>query len=128
MKIKKEEIPVIMKAPGTIMRAMPNCGEITLSFNELPKGTDFTPLLRGLKNDSCHSPHWGYVLEGRIQIIYDDGKKEEVSAGEVFYWPSGHTANVQADAKFLEFSPTKEYTEVINNAGEISRYVYGIHK
>ncbi len=118
MKIKKEEIPVIMQAPGTIIRGIPNCGGITLGFNELPKGTDFTPLLKGLNNDSCHSPHWGYVMEGRIQLIYDDGKQEEVGAGEVFYWPAGHTAIVLEDLKFLELSPTKEYTEVITHVGK----------
>jgi hypothetical protein len=115
MKIKKEDLPVIMEAPGTKMRALPNCGGITLGYNELPKGTDFTPLLKGLQNDSCHSPHWGYVLEGKMQIIYDDGKQELVSAGEVFYWPAGHTAIVQEDLKFLEFSPSKEFTEVITH-------------
>lgn len=125
MKIKKEDLPVIMQAPRTTMRAIPNCGGITLGFNELPKGTDFTPLLKGLNNDSCHSPHWGYVLEGRIQIIYDDGKKEEVSAGEVFYWPAGHTAIVLEDIKILELSPTKEYTEVITHVGKIMAEMAG---
>ncbi len=118
MKIKKEDISVIMEAPGTIMRAIPNCGGMTLGFNELPKGTDFTPLLKGLANDSCHSPHWGYVLEGKILLIYDDGKQEEVGAGEVYYWPAGHTAIVLEDVKFLELSPTKEYTEVITHVGK----------
>ncbi|SDE46126.1 hypothetical protein SAMN05421636_105160 [Pricia antarctica] len=118
MKVKKEDIPVIMKAPNTIMRALPNCGGITVGFNELPKGTDFTPLLKGLSNDSCHSAHWGYVLEGSILLIYDNGTKEEINAGEVFYWPAGHTAIVQEDIKFLEFSPSKEYTEVITHVGK----------
>ncbi len=118
MKIKKEDIPVIMQAPNTIIRAIPNCGGITLGFNELPKGTDFTPLLKGLDNDSCHSAHWGYLFEGKIQLIYDDGKEEVVGAGEVFYWPAGHTAIVKEDIKFLEFSPTKEYTEVMKHVGK----------
>lgn len=118
MKVKKEDIPVIMEAPNTVMRALPNCGGITVGFNELPKGTDFTPLLKGLNNDSCHSAHWGYVLEGSILLIYDDGTKEETRAGEVFYWPAGHTAIVQEDLKFLEFSPSKEYTEVITHVGK----------
>lgn len=118
MKIKKEDITVTMQTPGTIMRAIPNCGGMTVGYNELPKGTDFTPLLKGLNNDSCHSPHWGYVIEGRIQLIYDDGKKEEVVAGEVYYWPAGHTAIVKEDLKFLEFSPTKEYSEVMAHVGK----------
>jgi len=118
MKIKTEDMTVIMQAPGSQMRAIPNCGGMTLNFNELSKGTDFTPLLKGLKNDSCHCPHWGYVLEGKILLKYDDGQEETISAGEFYYWPAGHTAIVLEDIKFLEFSPTKEYSEVITHVGE----------
>ena len=63
MKINKESIPTTMEAPGTKMRAQADFGGMTVCFNELPKGTDFTPLLKGLNNDSCHCPHWGYTLE-----------------------------------------------------------------
>jgi len=118
MKIRKEDIPVTMQAPNTIMRAIPDCGGMTLGFNELPKGTDFTPLLQGLDNDSCHCPHWGYVLEGKIKLIYDTGKEETVGAGEVYYWPAGHTAIVLEDVKMLEFSPTKELKEVMTHVGQ----------
>ena len=118
MKIRKEDLSVIMEAPGSIMRAIPDCGGITMGFNELPKGTDFTPLLKGLNNNSCHSPHWGYVLEGKILLKYDNGQDETVSAGEFYYWPAGHTAIVLENIKFIEFSPTKEYTEVITHVGQ----------
>jgi len=63
MKIKKEEITVTMEAPGTIMRGLPGYGGMTVAYNEIPAGTDFSPLLQGLKNNSCHCPHWGYVVE-----------------------------------------------------------------
>ena len=118
MKIKKEDLTTTMQAGNLIMRAEPNCGGITIGYNELPAGTDFTPLLKGLDNDSCHCPHWGYVIEGKILIIYDDGKEELCSAGDVYYWPKGHTAIVKEDLKFLEFSPTKELTEVLTNVGK----------
>ncbi len=118
MKINKKDIPVTMEAPGTVMRALPDYGGMTVCFNELPKGTDFTPLLQGLSNDSCHCPHWGYVTEGKILIKYDDGQEETVSAGEVFYWPAGHTAIVQEDVKLIDFSPSKEFNEVITHVGK----------
>ena len=118
MKVSKEEIPVTMQSPGTIMRALPNYGGMTVCFNELPKGADFTPLLQGLENDSCHCPHWGYILEGAIRIEYDDGSKELVKANDVFYWPAGHTAIVEEDVKLIDFSPTKEYDEVITHIGK----------
>lgn len=115
MKIKKEDIPITMQASGTIMRRLPGYGGMTVAFNEVPAGTDFSPLLKGLKNDSCHCPHWGYVVEGAIRVKYDDGKEEVVNAGDVFYLPSGHTALVEKDLKYLEFSPEKEFGEVMDH-------------
>ena len=84
MKIKKEDIPITMQSPDTIMRALPNYGGMTVCFNELPKGADFTPLLQGLENDSCHCPHWGYLVAGSILIKYDNEKEEVVNGGDVF--------------------------------------------
>lgn len=118
MKIKKEDIPVTMQAPGTTMRGLPGWGGMTVAFNEVPAGTDFSPLLQGLQNDSCHCPHWGYVVEGAIRVKYDDGKEEVVNAGDVFYLPAGHTATVEKDLKFLEFSPEKEFKEVMDHIGK----------
>ncbi|GGW44553.1 hypothetical protein [Arenibacter certesii] len=118
MKMKKEDLPITMQAPNTIMRSLPDCGGLTIGYNELPEGTDFTPLLQGLSNNSCHSPHWGYILEGKILIIYDNGKDELVSAGELYYWPAGHTAIVKENLKIIEFSPTKELTEVLAHVGK----------
>jgi hypothetical protein len=115
MKIKKENLPVTMEAPGTIMRSQPNFGGMTVAFSQMPAGTDFTPLLEGLKNNSCHCPHWGYIFEGSIKLIYDDGTEEITNAGEVFYWKPGHTAIVEKDVKLLDFSPDKEMSEVMGH-------------
>lgn len=68
MKVNKNDIPVTMEAPSTVMCSLPDYGGMTVCFNELPKGTDFTPLLHGLNNDSCHCPHWGYIVEGSILV------------------------------------------------------------
>jgi len=42
------------------MRNLPGYGGMTIAFNEVPAGTDLTPLLEGLDNNSRHRPHWGY--------------------------------------------------------------------
>ncbi len=118
MKLRKEDIPVVMQAPGMIMRSQPDFGDMTVVFHELPKGTDFTPLLKGLNNDSCHCPHWGYIFQGTFRFIYDDGSEESFEAGDVFYAPAGHTAIVDEDVKFVDFSPTRELDEVMKNVGE----------
>ena len=118
MKINKERIPVAMEGPGTVMRTQDNFGGMTICYNELPKGTDFTPLLNGLENDSCHCPHWGYVMSGKMLVKYDDGNEEVLSGGDIYYLPKGHTAIVQEDIKLIEFSPSKEFGEVMTHVGK----------
>ncbi|GEO22816.1 hypothetical protein [Cyclobacterium qasimii] len=118
MKINKKDIPTTMQTPDTILRAQADLGGMTVCFNEFPMGTDFTPLLHGLTNDSCHCPHWGYVLEGEMLVKYDDGTEEILEGGDVFYMPSGHTIIVQKDIKLIDFNPTKEFNEVIEHVGK----------
>jgi hypothetical protein len=115
MKIKKEDIPVTMQAPGTTMRALPGYGGMTVAFNEIPAGTDLTPLLQGLQNNSGHCPHWGYILEGEMLVKYDNGTEERLTTGNVFYLPPGHTAIVEKDLKLIDFNPTKEFSEVMDH-------------
>jgi hypothetical protein len=119
MKIKKEEIPVVMEGPGTVMRVLGGYGDHDAVYHELPKGTDFTPLLKGLPNDSCHCPHLGYIFEGAFKFIYDDGTEETYRAGDVYYAPAGHTAIVEEDVKFLDFSPTREHGEVLTHVQKV---------
>ena len=118
MKVKKEDIPVTMEGPGTTMRGLSGYGGMTVAFNEIPAGTDFSPLLEGLKNNSCHCPHWGYVVEGELLVRYDDGAEETLTSGDVFYLPPGHTAIVIRDLKLLDFSPEKELNEVMSHIAE----------
>ena len=44
--------------------------------------------------------------------------EELVKAGDVFYWPAGHTAIVEEDLKFIDFSPEKESDEVMQHIGK----------
>lgn len=87
-------------------------GGMTVDMNKAPAGTDFTPLLEGLENDHCQVPHWGYVIEGAVQIVYEDKSKEVFSEGEVFYMKAGHTAVVLKDLKLVTFSPEEGMKEL----------------
>lgn len=115
----KQDLPVTMEAPGTMMRTDAGWGGMVVGYVELPAGADFTPLFKGLPNDACHSPHWGYVIRGAVHIRYVDGTEELSSAGEVFYWPAGHTGWVDEDTAFLDFSPEKEHGEVMANVARV---------
>jgi len=91
--------------------------DMAVAFVKLAAGADAAPLLEGLPGDKCQCPHWGYMLEGAIHIRYSDGKEEVCRAGEMFYWPAGHTVWVEEDTSFVEFSPRKSLKEVYDHIG-----------
>ena len=72
---------------------------------------DGTPLLKGLPGDKCISPHWGYVLKGRMTFRFDD-HEEIVEAGDAFYLPPGHIPIVEAGTEYVQFSPAEELHRV----------------
>ena len=88
-------------------------GSNNCAYVQFPAGTDISPLLEGLPNDLCQCPHWGYVIKGRIHIKYGDGTEEHVQAGDIYYWPPGHTAIIEEDAEIVEFSPNEEMNIVL---------------
>jgi hypothetical protein len=90
-------------------------GEMRVALISVPAGTDFSPLLRGLPNDRCQGPHWGYVLKGRLRIQY--AKDEEVlSAGDFYYLPPDHTGIAEEDTEFLEVVPPDLHQQFLDAA------------
>jgi hypothetical protein len=77
----------------------------TVGFEEFSADIDAAPLFRGLPDDRCQSPHWGYVLAGRLVLGYA-GHDEVYEAGDAYYAPPGHTPVVVAGTRIVEFSPS----------------------
>ena len=117
MQVSKERLPVLLQAPGAMMRSAP-WGRMAVSYVQLAKGTDFTPLLKGLRDDLCQCPHWGYLLKGSLHLRFADGREEVVRAGEPWYAPPGHTAWCDEDTEFVDFSPEHEFEQVIRHVKE----------
>lgn len=121
MHIAKENVPVKIGIPGATARQQVDFGDatgygkISGEYFSLPKGMDISPLLQGLEGDMCQSPHWGYVLQGQLTTTYGDGNQELTSAGDLFYWPPGHTVRVEQDAEIVLFSPQHEHTRVMEH-------------
>ena len=61
------DVPLEMKVDGIETRGMA-CGGVTIRHLDLPAGVDFTPLFKGLSDDLCQCPHWGYVTAGSITL------------------------------------------------------------
>jgi len=83
-------------------------GGYTVGFETFREDADATPLFRGLPDDRCQSPHWGYVIRGRITLRYAD-RDEVYEGGDAYYAPPGHVPVVEAGTEVVEFSPTEEY-------------------
>ena len=121
MRIAKEDIPVRIDVPGATARQIPDFGDATGygkiggEYFSLGEGTDISPLLQGLDGDLCQCPHWGYVMQGKLTVTFDDGHSETVQASDMFYWPPGHTVRADADTEMVLFSPQNEHGEVIDH-------------
>jgi hypothetical protein len=79
----------------------------TVNFVTFKQDIDATPLLKGLPEDKCPCPHWGYVLKGRL--TYRVGDSEEVFvAGDAFYLSPGHIPiGNEPGTEIMQFSPAE---------------------
>lgn len=110
----KENLPVVLEAPGVTIRSTKWNGMAAL-YVRLRAGADLTPVLKGLPGDLCSCPHWGYVLKGAIHMRYKDGHEEIAGAGDLWHMPPGHTAWCREDSEFVEFSPEHEFEILLNH-------------
>jgi len=83
-----------------------------ISFISVLEDADMAGLLKGLPNDQCPCPHWGYVLKGQITFTSAPDKSETFEAGDGFYVAPGHTPAATAGTEFLLFSPAELGHEV----------------
>lgn len=121
MRIAKEDIPVKIAVPGATARQLENFGDATGygpiggEYFSLAAGTDIAPLLQGLEGDLCQSPHWGYIITGKLTVSFADGHEESPAASDLFFWPPGHTVKALQDTEMILFSPQREHGQVINH-------------
>jgi hypothetical protein len=82
--------------------------DYAVGFATFREDIDHRALLKGLPDDSCQCPHWGYVLKGRWTCRF--GEREEVfEAGDAFYMPPGHIPlSNEPGTEVLLFSPRAE--------------------
>lgn len=115
----------IPKNPKNGFQNLSGFGGMSIGYMEVPGPADFTPLFKGLPDDMCPSPHWGYVIEGSLTVKYPGGKEEIVNAGEVFYWPAPHTGVVEKNVKFIDFSPDGKFNTVMDHLAKKMKEMSG---
>jgi len=77
---RKEDLPDAISVEGVSLKGT-EFGPMSAAHGQMAKGTDLAPVLEGLPGDKCQVPHWGYVIEGAIEVLYQDGSRETVRSG-----------------------------------------------
>jgi hypothetical protein len=88
---------------GLVLDRAEDLDGYTVNFVTFREDIDHTPLLKGLPDDRCQCPHWGYVLSGRLTFRFAD-REEVYEAGDAFYAPPGHVP--------VQNEPGSEYVQV----------------
>ncbi|MFI6860864.1 hypothetical protein ACIBKZ_13330 [Streptomyces sp. NPDC050421] len=110
----RKDAPVAIEGDGVELRLQDVGGDMAVAFATFPKGTNLAPALKGLPEDLCQCPHWGYLFKGRLKMQTKHGD-EFYEAGQAFYWAPGHAPEALEDCEYLDFSPTREFNEVLDH-------------
>ena len=107
MRASKDDLtPSIDLPEGTAWET--EFGAMVIEINDINSPIDFAPMLKGLPNDSCPCPHWGYVIAGQMRVSYDD-HDEVYRTGDVFYMPPGHVPRIDGTVEYVTFSPKEDW-------------------
>ena len=75
-------------------------GDVKVKRATYPAGWKFS---RDMGAERCGDTHVGYVIDGSIHAVMDDGTEVETKAGEVFIVPAGHDAWSDEGCKLIQF-------------------------
>jgi glyoxylate utilization-related uncharacterized protein len=112
---RKDEAPIMVDEPVIEGRYV-ELDDYTVSFESFPIGSDPSPLFRGLPDDRCQCPHWGYVVSGEVTVNYADAT-EILRAGDAYYLRPGHLTVLADNTEVVEFSPTAELQKTMAVVG-----------
>jgi hypothetical protein len=97
---------------GPALNISGQADDYTVDFVTIREGHSLEALLKGLPDDRCQCPHWGYLFAGRITVTYID-HDEVFAAGDAFYMSPGHVPSAETGTEFVQFSPTRQLADVI---------------
>ena len=88
-------------------------GGYTVCFESHHQDADMTALLRGMPDDRCDFPRWGYVIHGAVDFRFAD-HSERYEAGDAYFVAPGHIPHHEAGCEIVEFSPTEPLARAIS--------------
>ena len=104
-KVSKDSATETISLDGLDVRLEHLEGGYSVCFESHTADADLAELFRGLPEDRCQLPRWGYVIQGKVAFRLPD-REETYTAGDAYYVPPGHTPVHYAGAEIVEFSPT----------------------
>ena len=120
-----DDTPVEMAMPPMAETRTTEGGGMTIAFERIAAGVETAPLFRGLPDDACQSPHWGYLVKGRARVVATDGTELVLEAGQAYYLAPGHNVVIDEDCEFVEFSPAAARAETMEHAGRMAASLAG---
>ena len=111
-KVSRDTASQAVSLEGHEIRSEDLDGGYTVCFESHTADSDVADWFRGLPDDRCQVPRWGYVVAGMITFRFAD-REETYVAGDAYYVPPGHTPLHYAGAEIVEFSPTAPLKETI---------------
>ncbi|MFZ5886606.1 MAG: cupin domain-containing protein [Chloroflexota bacterium] len=116
MRGSMKDLPVSLEIPEGKMWQV-DWGGNTVEFGKFKQVVDPAPLFKGLPDDRCQCPHWGYVIKGRLRYRFKD-HEEVYEAGDAYYVSPGHTPVLEAGVEYVEFSPSAELAKTMEVVGQ----------
>jgi hypothetical protein len=96
---------------GPVLDIHEDLGDLSVNFLSFKIDIDGAPLLKGLPDDRCSCPHWGYVTRGKVTFHFADHDETFVE-GDAFYVPPGHTPEIVGGTEYVQFSPADELHKI----------------
>lgn len=115
MRGSKVDLPVALETEQGAIRVI-EWGDMNIEMGTFEQELDPSPFFKGLPDDRCQSPHWGYVLKGQLRFHFAD-HDEVYNTGDAYYAPPGHTAVIADNTEYVEFSPTGPYQQTMEVVG-----------
>lgn len=111
-RVSRETASQAVSLEGNEIRTEDLDGGYTVCFESHTADADVAGWFRGLPDNRCQVPRWGYVIAGMTTFRFAD-REETYVAGDAYYVPPGHTPVHHAGAQIVEFSPTEPLKETI---------------
>lgn len=108
----KQNVPITLETDDVIIHEI-EWGDMHIGFENFHQETDVAPLLKGLPDDRCQCPHWGYVIRGEMRVRYND-HEEVIRAGDAYYLAPGHAPLIAPGTEIVEFSPKHAYQQTMD--------------